>query len=49
VTQIRTTGALILGKAAGWNKLEEREKQYKTTIKELAEKIAKLGEELQSN
>jgi len=49
VTQIRTTGALILGKAAGWNKLEEREKQYKTTIKELAGKIAKLEEELQSN
>jgi len=49
VTQIRTTGALILGKAAGWNKLEEREKQYKTTIKELAGKTAKLEEELQSN
>jgi len=49
VTQIRTTGALIIGKAAGYEKLEEREKQYKTTIKELAGKIAKLEDELQSN
>lgn len=49
VTQIRTTGALIIGKAAGYKKLEEREKQYKITIKELAGKIAKLEEELQSN
>jgi len=46
VTQIRTTGALIMGKAAGYEKLEEREEQYKTTIKELARKIAKLEEHL---
>ena len=49
VTQIRTTGALIIGKASGYEKLEEREKQYKTTIKELAGRIAELEEELQSN
>jgi len=48
VTQIRTTGALILGKAEGWKKLEEREKQYKTTINELAGKIIKLEEDLQA-
>ena len=46
VTQIRTTGALIIGKAGGYEKLEEREKQYKTTIKEVAGKIVKLGEKL---
>ena len=46
VTQIRTTGALILGKAAGWEKLEEREKQYKETISELAERIRGLEKDL---
>lgn len=49
VTQLRTTGAIIIGKAAGYKKLEEREKQYNKTINEIAGKIAKLEEELQSN
>lgn len=46
VTQIRTTGAQLIGGGPGYKKLEEREKEYKTTIKELAERIAKLEEEL---
>lgn len=49
VTQLRATEALILRKPEGWKKLEEREKQYDKTIKELAGKIAKLEEELQNN
>lgn len=49
VTNIRTTGALIIGKATGYEKLEERETQYKKTISELAGKIAKLEEDLQAS
>lgn len=39
VTQIRTTRALIIGKAEGWEKLEDREKQCNKTISEVAKKI----------
>jgi len=49
VTQIRTTGALLMGKVAGYEELKKREKQYDTTIKRLTGKIAKLEEELQCN
>ncbi len=42
LTQIGTTGAVIIGKAAGWEKLEKREEQYKKMIDELAAKITRL-------
>lgn len=49
VTQIRTTGALIIGKISGWEMLEKRGKQYDKTIDELAAKITKLEEGLQTS
>ncbi len=49
VTQIRTTGALLLGKAEGWKELKRREEQYDKTINELAGKIAKLEKDLEGS